>query len=227
MLVDQDGRRLTRTEVAGLRSFDGERHKPSNGLRRTDWVVDTISLEQASTLIRRLHYAGGSSNTATFRHGLFRKEEWPLVPLGAAVWIPPTRAAAEATHSDWRRVLALSRLVLDPDVPTNGASFLLARSVRLIAESGDWDCLVTYADEWQGHTGAIYRAAGWEYVGLTKPERTYVRDGVMIARKAGPNTRTHAQMLELGADCIGSFAKHKFVKVLREASNQDSEPEGT
>jgi hypothetical protein len=42
-------------------------------------------------------------------------------------------------------------------------------------------------------------------------------DGVMTARKAGPTTRTHAEMVALGAECIGSFAKHKFVKVLRPA----------
>lgn len=186
-------------------------------LRRQEWVVDTLDLGQARDLVTRLHYAGGSANTATFRHGLYRREEWPLFPSGAAWWIPPTRAAAEATfpHGDWRRVLSLSRFVLDPSVPKNGASFLLARSTRLVKQSGEWDCLVTYADEWQGHTGTMYRAAGWEYVGLTKPERVYTLNGRMVARKAGPNTRTHAEMLALGAECVGAFAKHKFRKVIR------------
>lgn len=184
-------------------------------LRASEWQVDTCSLEQAVTLVKGLHYAAGASNTATFRHGLYRRESWPLVVDGAAIWIPPTRTAAEASWHDWRRVLALSRLILNPSVPTNGASFLLGRSTRLIAQDGRWDCLVTYADEWQGHTGAIYRAAGWEYVGLTKPERVYVRDGAMIARKAGPKTRTHSEMLALGAECVGAFSKHKFRKVIR------------
>lgn len=140
-----------------------------------------------------------------------------MIVAGAAWWIPPTRTAATATfpEGDWQRVLALSRFVLEPTVPKNGATFLLARSTRLIERSSEWDCLVTYADEWQGHTGTIYRAAGWEYVGLTKPERVYVRDGVMVARKAGPTTRTHAEMLALGAECVGSFSKHKFRKVIR------------
>jgi len=139
--------------------------------------------------------------------------------MGAAWWIPPTRTAAEAsTSGDWRRVLALSRFVLDPLVPKNGASFLLSRSVRLINRTGDWDVLVTYADEWQGHTGTMYLAAGWEYVGKTKPERVYVLNGRMVARKAGPHTRTHAEMLALGAECVGSFAKHKFRLVLARAA---------
>ncbi len=171
-----------------------------NSLRRADWLVDTISLAQADELVTRLHYAAGGPNTATFRHGLFRREYWPMTVAGTG---------------EWQRVLALSRFVLEPTVPKNGASFLLARSSKLIEAAGGWDCLVTYADEWQGHVGTIYKAAGWEYVGVTKPERVYVLDGRMIARKAGPKTRTHGEMVALGAACVGAFGKHKFRKVLR------------
>lgn len=185
-------------------------------LRKCDWMVDTIDLGQARDLVQRLHYSRGGSNTATFRHGLFRHEEWPLYVSGAAWWLPPTRDAAIAsTDGAWQRVLTLSRFVLDPGVPRNGASFLLSRSVRLIRQSGKWDVLTTYADKWQGHLGTMYLASNWEYVGETRPERTYVLDGRMISRKAGPNTRTHAEMLELGAECIGSFSRYKFRLVLR------------
>lgn len=125
--------------------------------------------------------------------------------------MPPTKSAAFATFpEDWRSVLALSRLVIVPGVPKNACTFLLARSRKLI----DWDvwrCLITYADDWCGHTGSIYRADNWHYVGKTKPQRCYVRRGRMIARKAGGHTRTHAEMIALGAECVGSFSKHKFI----------------
>ena len=187
------------------------RHKPPNGLVKADWMDDTCSLAQARELVEKHHYSRGSANTATFRHGLFSRGDYPLVVSGCALWIPPTRRAAEAsTDGDWRRVLALSRLAIDPSVPTNGASFLLSRSIKAIRASGAWDTLVTYADEWQGHTGAIYLATGWDYVGDTAAERTYVVDGRMVARKAGPKTRTHQEMLELGAVMVGSFSKRKF-----------------
>jgi hypothetical protein len=187
----------------------------SDRLRRKDWVVDTCSLGQAADLIADHHYARGAANTAVFRHGLYRRAHWPLFLTGCALWIPPTRAAAEAnTAGDWRRVLTLSRLAIRPDAPTNAASFLIGASVRLIAASGNWDVLLTYADEWQGHTGAIYRATNWEYAGKTKPERTYVRDGVMVSRKAGPRTFTHSEMISLGAECVGSYSRHRFRKVL-------------
>lgn len=73
-----------------------------------------------------------------------------------------------------------------------------------------WHTLVTYADSWRGHDGAIYRAAGWEYCGETKPEAVYTLNGRMTARKAGPKTRTHAQMLELGCVFEGRFSKSRF-----------------
>jgi hypothetical protein len=198
------------------------RHKPTNRLRKQEWVVDTLALGQASDLIREHHYSGGNANTATFRHGLFRKEEWPFVYSGAALWMPPTSDAAKANWTgDWNRVLVLSRLVVTPDVPTNGASFLISRSIKMIEQTGNWDALLTYADEWQGHTGAIYLATGWTYAGKTKPERTYVKDGVMVARKRGPRTFTHQEMLDRGSTCIGSFSRHRFVKKLRSAKDGD------
>lgn len=209
-----EGDERTRT-AAGAPGTDAAYER----LRASEWCVDTITLWQARDLIARHHYAGGSSNTATFRHGLFRRSEWPLVVSGAAQWIPPTRGAAEATlrqlerEGDWRRVLALSRLVIAPDVPTNGASFLLGRSIRLIRQSGAWDVLVTYADERQGHTGAIYKATNWRYIGESVAD-SWVLNGKQLTRKAGPRTRTREEMIGLGAIELEPAPKRKFAQVL-------------
>lgn len=72
---------------------------------------------------------------------------------------------------------------------------------------------MTYADDWRGHTGAIYRADNWTYVGKTKPERTYTIKGRMVSRKRGNKTFTHAQMIEKDAVMVGTFAKHKFTYI--------------
>ena len=177
-----------------------------------EWEVRTVNLERAAELVQDFHYSAGAANTATYRHGLFPVgSAFERVCVGVAWWIPPTRSAAEATHPDnWQGVLALSRLAIEPTAPRIAASFLMAGSMRLI-DRKRWPCLVTYADTWRGHSGAIYRATNWTYAGMTKPERTYVKAGRMVARKAGPKTRTHAEMIAMGAECVGSFAKHKFV----------------
>lgn len=181
-------------------------------LRKSDYEVRPVCIDVARRMVTAHHYAAGAANTATYLHGLFRAGEiFDEQCQGVAWWIPPTRSAAEATFpTRWQGVLCLSRLVILPNVPGNACTFLLARSRRAINRS-DWPCLVTYADEWRGHTGAIYRADNWHYEGRTRPERTYQINGRMVARKAGGHTRTHAEMLALGAQMVGSFAKHKFV----------------
>lgn len=184
-------------------------------LRKADWVVRTIDLSTARSLVEQYHYSKGGSNTATYRHGLFHKgETLETYCVGVAWWIPPTKSAALATFPEWwQGVLALSRLVIAPGVPKNACTFLLAKSMKLI-DRERWPCLVTYADEWQGHTGTIYLASNWQEVGKTAPEATFVLDGRMIARKAGPKTRTRKEMEELGAQMIGRFSKRKFVHIV-------------
>ena len=180
-------------------------------LKASQWEVHPISLGTARSLVEDFHYAKGGSNTATYTHGLFRIGDFmDAMCVGCAWWIPPTKSAAMATYPEnWEGVLSLSRMAIG-DAPKNAASFLLSRSMKLI-DRHRWPCLVTYADTWRGHTGAIYRATNWQYMGLTKPERTYTKDGRMISRKAGGRTYTHQEMINRGAKCEGSFAKHKFV----------------
>jgi hypothetical protein len=187
--------------------------------------VSPVDRETALQLVALEHYAQDGPNTGTAFHGLFRRDDH-MACLGVAWWLPPTRiAAASVWPDDPSAVLALSRLVVLPDVPGNGASFLLAGASRLIGQlpphlsraglAKHWRCLLTYADTRLGHTGAIYRAAGWEYLGLTKPEPAWVDGaGRQVSRKRGPRTLTVTEMAELGYTRVGSFAKHKYRKVL-------------
>lgn len=171
-------------------------------------------LSTARRLVQDEHYARGGSNTGTFVHGLIQRAQ-PSKVWGVAWWIPPTRTAAESNWTgDWRRVLALHRLVCIPEAPRNAASFLIAGSIRLIEQSGDWECLLTYADTAQGHDGAIYRATNWEYCGLTDQTDMWVdTDGRQVSRKAGPTTRTASEMFDLGYERRLS-RKHRFRRVL-------------
>jgi hypothetical protein len=179
-------------------------------LKKGEWWVAPVSRSVAEKLVIEEHYARGAANTGVAIHGLFRRGCWQDDEcLGVAWWIPPTKSAAQAWSPSWKGVLALSRLAIRPDVPKNAASFLISKSVKLIDRTR-WHTLISYADSWRGHTGAIYRAAGWEYCGQTQPQRCYTLNGRMTARKAGPYTRTHQEMLELGCQYEGSFSKARF-----------------
>lgn len=184
-----------------------------NIFRKADYEVRPIDALWARRFIRTHHYSKGMSNTGTHFHGLFRLGSWEL--LGVAAWLPPTRVAAESVNREnWKRVLSLTRLAIHPSVPTNGASFLMAASMRIIEAEQKWKSLVTYADTFMGHTGAIYRAANWIYCGETKKvPRWEDSSGRQVAKKSTVS-RTSAEMRDLGLKMVGSFAKHKFIKHL-------------
>lgn len=190
-------------------------------LRRVDYEVKTVPLIVCQEMVAKYHYAKGGSNTAVFRHGLFLKAA-PETCLGVAWWIPPTKAAALKNYpQNWQAVLVLSRLVVCPEVPQNGASFLIMQSVKLIRQDPRWEYLLTYADEWQNHSGAIYKATNWKLLGKTNPEVTWVdSNGRMIARKAGPHTRTKTEMEALGYKIIGRYSKYRFGMELRKSIPQ-------
>ena len=180
-------------------------------LRAPEWEVRSVPLAVARQLVEQHHYTRGGSNTAVYVHGLYHRSIGQL--YGVAWWLPPTRVAAESVNkAEWQRVLSLSRMVMVPGTPANACSFLLARSIRTIRRERRFVSLVTYADESVGHTGGVYRAANWTYVGRTGPYPKWVdpRSGRQVAPKATEN-RTKAQMEQLGYQRVGSFHKHKFV----------------
>lgn len=175
-------------------------------LRANDWSVKPITIAQGKPFIEKYHYAKGASKAAVFVHGLFGTEL-----SGVVWWLPPTKVAAQSVSPDWRGVLSLSRMAIAPGVPKNACSFLLGRSIRLIKQDGRFHTLLTYADEAEGHTGWVYRACNWKYLGKTKSKARWVDpDGRLVSIKVGPKTRTELEMLVLGFKQSYS-CKHKYV----------------
>lgn len=192
----QESRPAMRPDGAVLRESDG-------------WTVEPVDAWEARQLIRTLHYSRSVTNTATYAHGLRRA--WQT--YGAALWIPPTRRAAESVAGDeWEGVLCLSRLVVAPEVPTNGASFLLGRSMRLV-DRRRWPILLTYADTRLGHSGAIYRATNWQELGPVKAGDLWIHreTGEQRGRKRGGQSLTFDEMTALGFVQAPAAPKIKFV----------------
>jgi len=198
--------------MPGVQPGGGGANPTTTLFRKHDWWVESINdLSIAVRLIQKWHYSRGTSNTAVYCHGLFPRDWfWEEQAVGVAWWLPPTKTAAMSIDQNWQGVLSLSRLAIDDSIPKNAESFLIRHSMRLL-DRKRWPVLVTYADSWKAHTGTIYRAAGWTEDGRSKPERRYVRNGRLVSRKAGPRTRTHAEMLALGCECVGAFSAIRFV----------------
>ena len=65
------------------------------------------------------------------------------------------------------RIFELNRLWMSNECPKNSESRFIGWSLRILKQlHPDW-ILVSYADTEQNHSGAIYRATGWIYTGLS------------------------------------------------------------
>lgn len=194
-------------------------------LSKRDWDVIDVSYPSetrtvARELVRALHYSKSCTPVFAYVHALVLREA-PDILLGVAWWKAPMAQTAKSVAKHCKvhknKVLDLSRVVVDPRVPTNGASFMIGRAVRMIKRDGRFDALVSFADEFEGHTGQIYKATNWEYVGRTKGEPVWIdpRTGARVSRKQGRKTRRVAEMEALGFERVGVSHMHKFVQCLR------------
>lgn len=184
-------------------------------LRASEWEVHNVPDHgTVERLVRAWHYSRSVPNTSTYRHGLHPAGDVLAGdPWGVTLWLPPIRAAAEAIvrpGEPWTGVLTLSRLAVDPSLPQNAASFLMARSMRLI-DRDRWPVLVTYADTRLGHTGAIYKATNWTCEGEVPAGDMWLDAyGRQRGRKRGRFTYTRDQMIERGYTPAPAGAKIRF-----------------
>lgn len=202
---------MSATMLSLFASCDSRPVDPSERLSKLDWTIRAASHAEAVELVERCHYAQGAPNTGVYRHGLFR-DDWSDKLMGVAIWLPPTKPAALSVAPEhWRGVLGLSRFVLDPSVPFNGASFLLGRSMRRI-DRGRWPVLLTYADTSEGHIGTIYKATNWECLGPVPAGDVWVNQlGEQRGRKRGGRNYLASEMRALGFNRKPAAPKIKYV----------------
>ncbi len=67
--------------------------------------------------------------------------------------------------------LELNRLVVNDGLPKNTLSYFVSQSLKMLPKPS---CIVSYADQNQGHNGYIYQATNWIYTGVSTPKHRYI-----------------------------------------------------
>lgn len=187
--------------------------------RASDWRVYEGHVDEARQLCERWHYSRGCSKAAVLVACLYspllRSHSQPRHwAQGVAHWLPPApgpaKWAANTTGCEYAKVVGLSRMAISPEVPKNGASYLLAQSIRMLRDKG-YHVAITYADGLEGHDGHVYRASNWIYTGATRSRPRWVDPaGVMRSPKATRNL-TVAEMQARGWTKVPGLPKHRFI----------------
>ena len=82
----------------------------------------------------------------------------------------------------------------------------------------DWEFVISYADGEQGHTGVIYRATNFDYLGLTQPGKTLMVDGErfhirtlsMLDRPYGVEINKRYKEKDPGIQIVETKPKHIY-----------------
>lgn len=142
-------------------------------LSKHEWKVRAVDSKTATALVVKNHYLHRRA-PCSFAFGLFNSaDELKGVIIYGTPSSAPLRSGV-AGKENAGNVIELTRLWVADDVPKNGESFLIGRTVRQVNK----EIVVSYAEAAQGHVGFVYQATNWLYTGLSAKRTNWTIDGV-------------------------------------------------
>lgn len=204
----QDARESTRETAVQVR--------PSGSIVRSIHV-QPVSRSVVQPLVVNHHYLHSMPAGARVCFGIYLHNDLH----GAVVFTAGARQGhkllAAAKPQD---VVTLARLWLSDELPRNSESRVLGVVLRTLRQTTDWKLILSYADPTAGHTGIIYRASGWLYLGQTE-SNSYVDLGDntlhhprSIYSRYGSNNIRHLRATGVPARRVAQPGKHRYAYVL-------------
>jgi len=175
------------------------------------YQIVPIDRSQYFEWIMKRHYAK-TIPSVSFAFGLFDiKDSNNLV--GVCTFGTPCRNlndgyacfGSEYPMKTWE----LNRLIAEEGLPKNSLSYFVSQSLKQIKTPC---CIVSYADENNGHHGYIYQATNWIYAGKSKPERKFINT---ITNKS-----VHPRTMYSKYGCSGSSNLPEHIKYLVEKKSK-------
>lgn len=127
------------------------------------------------------HYLGEQGFVAQFVFGAY----FCNYLVGCIAFGPPSAPETVKGILDTTEqfgVFEIKRLAMLQDCPKNSESAFIARAISSLREIAVVKAIITYADSSQNHVGIIYKATGFEYLGLTAEKKDFVVNGKIKQR---------------------------------------------
>jgi len=133
-----------------------------------DLTLQTVKQAEANQFFNQFHYLSSG------RAGLNIAASINKQPTAVLSYTGITRKqTADRLKLKTSQILELSRFCIHPNYHRkNFGSWLLSKSLQFVPK--EISMLVAFSDLGMGHTGTIYKAAGWIYDGKTKPSYWYI-----------------------------------------------------
>ena len=140
-------------------------------MKARDLEVFPCELLEIRTFIERHHYSHNVNGVKiSFCFKVMYKDEI----VGGVIYGCLSTTAWKRYSKEEKSVLELRRLVLVDEAERNSESFVVGKTLRYIKNnSSGIDIVVSYADPLYGHSGTIYRASNFEYLGVGSKDKGF------------------------------------------------------
>ena len=150
-------------------------------MKVTDFTVENVNRKSVVSFIEKHHYSHNVNGIQSYYHfGLFREGNFGIpTMIGAMLYAIPSMPATAAKYNPINpsKCMELRRLVCVDDTPTNTESYFIGQTFRWLKQNTDIEVIISFADQHYGHSGVIYKATNFEYLGETAPARVLMVDG--------------------------------------------------
>lgn len=133
------------------------------------WEVKPCERIDIRGFIEKWHYSGSINGVlSTYCFGLYKNGELQ----GAMLFGKVGMANAWKRYAESQdQILELRRLCCVDDTPKNAESYFIGRCLRWIRQNSEVRFIISYADSNHGHSGIIYKATNFAFMGMTSPGR--------------------------------------------------------
>lgn len=174
--------------------------------------IKKLDNKYANTMLDKCHYLG-KVRGILFAYG---HDEGCLVFTNCR-----SRIYEQKFKNKGIKVIELARMV-GKNKHKWSMSSLTALVIKEIKKKYDYDVIVTYSDPFAGHDGMVYKASGWKFDGIIKPDGhpIILIDGKRIAPRTlydRHGTQSIPKMRELYGDRLQTKKKplkKRFIKIL-------------
>ena len=146
-----------------------------------DFTVEEIPRKSLVQFIEKYHYSQNVNGVQSLYHfGLYGEGNFGLPKMiGAMMYAHPSMPATAEKYNPINptKCLELRRLCCIDDTPTNTESYFIGKTLRWLKQNTDMEVVVSFADQHHGHSGIIYKASNFEYLGETAGARILMVDG--------------------------------------------------
>jgi hypothetical protein len=141
--------------------------------RAKEIIVKVIPSKIANEFVKKHHYSGKVAANSALHFGCFLDDKLHgVLQYGSSM--QKSNCIGYVLNTKWNEFLELNRMAFDDYLPKYSESRCIAISIKLIKKNAPhikW--IISFADGTQCGDGTIYRASGFQLIGINKNSTIY------------------------------------------------------